>query len=185
MRRQPSENGWRSQKVRRPRAVVAPYVDQLCGVLEICNPGLELHVTGSWRRGADPIGDLDIIIVTESGSLAPDLLDGGVELPDWVSWDRRGSRVANGSIAMADGPLHVDLWGCKPDSRWTFIAFSTGPANLNIYQRRLAKKLGLALSQEALTKRDTDERLPVDSEEAIYEALGMRYLTPEERQRWA
>src|SRR5450631_783174 len=71
---------WRSDKVRRPRAVLEPYVKKLTTELAVLNPGLEFTVGGSWRRGAEVIGDIDVLIVNERGSLSPDLLDAGVWL---------------------------------------------------------------------------------------------------------
>lgn len=180
--------GWRSEKVRRPRGVVRPFVEELSRELHELNPGrdLEFHVSGSWRRQAPVIGDLDIIVVTESGVLAPDLLDPGVELPRSVDWQRNGSKIANGDLRLPDGGvLHVDVWGCRPNERGAFLMFSTGPAQLNIFQRRWAARRGMALSQVGLLERGTRRQLDDGTEEDIYRLLGLDFLTPPERQRWA
>src|SRR4051794_33987090 len=58
----------------------------------------------------------DIMVITEAGTLAPDLLDPGVTLPESVTWQRRGARVANGDLLLPNG-LHVDVWSAKPESR--------------------------------------------------------------------
>src|SRR4051794_38213657 len=92
--------GWRSEKIRRSRAVVAPVVEELSEELATANPGLEFWFGGSWRRGAETIGDLDILIVNASGTLQADLLDPGVALPTTVRWQRIGPRIANGEIAL-------------------------------------------------------------------------------------
>ncbi|MGY1602378.1 hypothetical protein [Geodermatophilus sp. SYSU D00815] len=179
------QNGWRSEKKRRPREAVAPFVARILTELADGNPGLEVHVGGSWRRGAEMIGDIDILVITEAGTLAPDLLDPGVILPESVTWQRRGARVANGDIAIADGPLHVDVWSAKPESRGAMLAFFTGPMQLNLRQRARAKAMGLALSQNGLTDRETGEQLDDGTEESIYRILHWPWLTPEERQRYA
>lgn len=147
---------------------------------------LEFHVAGSWRRGADLIGDIDLVIVTETGTLASDLLNSGVRLPTCVQWQRSGPKIADGSMPMPDGgDLHIDFWSCRPCERGAFLMFSTGPAQLNVYQRRLAARRGLALSQVGLLDRETRHQLDDGTEEGIYRLLGLTYLTPEERQRWA
>lgn len=180
-----SDRGWRSEKLRRPRASLRPYVERLTHELTVLNPGLEWHVGGSWRRGAEVIGDIDVLVITETGSLAPDLLDEGVQLPTCVQWQRRGQRIANGDMELPDGPLHIDIWSAKPTSRGAMLCFFTGPMALNIRQRQRAKRMGMALSQNGLTNRETGEQLDDGTEESIYAILGLAYLTPEERQRWA
>jgi DNA polymerase/3'-5' exonuclease PolX len=125
------------------------------------------------------------LVITAAGTLAPDLLDPGVLLPECVNWQRRGARVANGDLPLPDGPLHVDVWSAKPESRGAMLAFFTGPMQLNLRQRARAKAMGLALSQNGLTDRATGEQLDDGTEESIYRLLRWPWLTPEERQRYA
>ena len=178
-------NQWRSAKVRRPREAIARYVQVLTEELADDNPGLEFHFGGSWRRGAPVIGDLDILVISDQGTLSPDLLDPGVVLPSVVTWQRSGPRSANGDLMLPDGPLHVDVWSAKPTSRGAMLAFFTGPMALNVVQRRRAKAMGMAFSQNALADRVTGQQLDNGTEEDIFRILGIPYLTPEERQRWA
>ncbi len=81
-----------------------------------------MHVAGSWRRGCETVGDIDVIVVSDSGTLSPDLLRPGVQLPTSVVWQRRGAKIANGSVPLPDGlPLHVDVWACRPCERGAFL----------------------------------------------------------------
>lgn len=179
---------WRSEKVRRPRSVIEPYVELLLDQFAERNVHAlpELHVAGSWRRGADPIGDIDVIVVNEEGRLTADLLNPGVLLPACVEWERSGDKIANGSILMPDGmPLHVDVWACTPMQRGAFLAFSTGPMQLNLRQRSSAKRRGVALSQNGVFDRETGEQLDDGTEEGVYDAIGWAWIPPEDRQRWA
>jgi DNA polymerase/3'-5' exonuclease PolX len=180
-----NKRSWRSEKKRRSRAEIQPVVDLLVAELQTQNPGLEVHVGGSYRRGAPTIGDIDILVITEAGTLAPDLLDPGVILPERVTWQRRGARVANGEMALDDGPLLIDVWAAKPESRGAMLAFFAGPMQLNLRQRARAKAMNMALSQNGLTDRETGEQLDNGSEESIYRILGWPWLTSEERQRYA
>jgi DNA polymerase (family 10) len=157
----------------------------LAAELSSLNYGLEFHFGGSWRRGAPVIGDIDILVITEAGTLAPDLLDPGVILPECVTWQRRGARVANGDMVLLDGPLHIDVWSAKPESRGAMLAFFTGPMQLNVRQRARAKSMGMALSQNGLTDRETGEQLDDGTEESIHRILRWPWLTPEERQKYA
>ena len=42
--------------------MVAPYVQRLIKEFSDNNPGIELHVGGSWRRGASVICDVDLLV---------------------------------------------------------------------------------------------------------------------------
>lgn len=180
-------NQWRSPKQKRPREAVAHIVQALTEELADDNPGLRFLFGGSWRRGAELIGDLDIVITTESGRLAPDLLDPeGVHLPSVITYQRLGPKIAQGDIALPNGPLHIDIWGCRPCEEAAFTMFVTGPAPLNMAQRQHAKRNGMALSQIGLLDRVTKRQLDSGtSEREIYGLLGLPWLTPQERQRYA
>lgn len=52
-------------------------------------------------------------------------------------------------------------------------------------QRARAKARGMALSQNGLTDRETGVQLDDGTEQDIYRLLGLPYLSPEERQRYA
>lgn len=105
--------GWRSEKVRRPREDVEPHLRLLLCQFVTGNPydPPELHVAGSWRRGAPVVGDIDIVIVSDGGTLTGDLMTPGVLLPTCVEWDRQGDKIAQGTM-----PIDVarqTLWqGC-------------------------------------------------------------------------
>lgn len=180
-------NQWRSEKLRRPREQVAEYVQLLTEQLADENIGLQFLFGGSWRRAASLIGDLDIVITTDSGRLAPDLLDPvGVVLPDVITYQRFGPKIAQGDLPLPDGPLHIDFWSCVPNELAAFTMFVTGPAPLNMLQRQQAKRNGMALSQVGLLDRVTKRQLDSGtSEREIYDLLGLPWLTPQERQRYA
>lgn len=139
---------------------------------------LEWHLGGSWRRGAAMIGDLDVLVVTPSGTIE------GVRLPAcFRDSGGTGTVAAHGEIAAAGERIGCDIWACTPAQRGAFLMFITGPAALNIAQRQHAMRLGAKLSQYGLFK----DGVQVDdgTEEDIYDLLGLQWLTPAERQRFA
>lgn len=164
--------------------MIAPLVQALTEEMADRNPGLEFAFCGSWRRGAPEVGDVDILVISES-QILPTLFDPGVALPPTVRWDRVGPRIANGELTMPDGPLHLDVWQALPRSRGAMLAFTTGPAALNTHMRARAKRMGLSLSQDALADRRTGQQLDDNTEPGIFRMLGMEYLTPQQRQGWA
>jgi DNA polymerase (family 10) len=143
----------------------------------------ELHVAGSWRRGAAQVGDLDIVIVSDSGSLTGDSMSPGLLLPTIVQWDRHGDRIAQGTMPLEGEPvgLHVDVWACTRSQFGAMLTFATGSHDTNLRMRSMAKRKGLALSQNGLFDRATGEQLDDGTEAGIFNALGYRWLAPEER----
>ncbi len=173
------------QKLPRPREVVAPAVRLLTEQLSAANPGLEWHVAGSWRRGAPGHRGHRRHPREPGRNHAPDLFSSGVVLPTAVTIQRLGEKIAQGDLPMPDGaPLHIDFWSCKPNERGAFLMFTTGPKELNLYQRRLAVRHGMALSQVGLLDRVTKRQLDDGTEEDVYRRLRLPFLTPQERQRW-
>lgn len=169
--------------MRRPRAEVEPYLMAVLEELADDNPGVEYHVGGSWRRGAESIGDLDILLIHD-GPLTATLFEPGVVLPSLVTWQRSGPRIANGDLHLPDGTaLHVDLWCQPPRSRAAALLFVTGSQETNLRMRGRAKAMGLALSQDKLAVRATGEQVPgtEHEEQAIFEALRLPYLHPHQR----
>jgi DNA polymerase/3'-5' exonuclease PolX len=181
-------NTWRSEKLRRPREAVAPYVQLITEALADDNDDLEFVFCGSWRRGAELVGDLDVLCLTESEFTA-NLFDGGINLPclPGLTYQRRGPRLAAAELALPDGPLHLDYWQFPPSSRGPALLALTGPASFNKACRIRAARCrpSLALSQQALKVRDTGQVVDVPDEAAVLAAIGMRYESPEQRQRWA
>lgn len=154
-------------KRRLARAVVQPVVEQL--EAWAATQQVKIMFGGSWRRGCATVGDLDLIVLA-------DTLEGIVLPGDTVPY-RDGSKVAQLAI---DG-VQVDVWACPPDQAGPFLWFVTGPKDLNITMRTLARQHGWKLSQYGLAGYDG----PVATEADVAAALGMPCLTPEQRDDWA
>lgn len=174
------------KKTRRPVSEVRPFVQQLHK--EMPNSHYWV-ILGSWRRNAPEIGDLDIMVITDSGTFED------FRFPGSFLEERRGERIAQGTYYLHDGPsgqpkdlpidaIHMDFWACKPNEVGAFSMFMTGPKLLNIEQRAWAQKLGWTLSQYGLLDRD-GKQIDIGTERDIYTRLGLPYMEPEARQAYA
>lgn len=133
------------------------------------------------------MGDLDVLCISE-GQFTPTLFEPGIVLPclPRLTYQRTGPRLAAAEFELDDGPLHVDFFQFPPGSRGPALLALTGPASFNKMCRVRAARCrpSLALSQQALKVRETGEVINVPTEADVLAAIGMRYESPESRQRW-
>ena len=180
------EGGWRSEKVRQPRAIADVFANHIADRMP---KDVEWHFGGSYRRRAPVIGDIDFIVVNEQGRLDGDLFHPAVDLPEGVVWQRSGKGAAFGDLTVPIGgelvTMHIDLWACTPRQRGAFLWFVTGPVQLNMAMRRKALSYGMRLSQIGLLSSDKSVQLDDGTEEDVARLLDWPMMTPEERQKWA
>lgn len=148
-------------------------------------PGAErVEIAGSLRRRKETIGDVDILVQCEG--------DGTPVVQHFVAFPgaerAEASGPTKGSIVLRSG-LQVDLRVVPPESFGAALVYFTGSKDHNVAIRTRAVRDGLRVNEwgvfrvpegadpEALGK-DEGERLAGDSEEGVYEALGMRWIPP-------
>jgi hypothetical protein len=156
-------------KVRFPRAKA----DKIVATVEAhIKPYVEkMMACGSYRRGAQMIGDIDFVVILKEGYTLPQILPPNQGI-NWV-----GEQKAQ---VIIDGEK-VDFRVTTPEAWGATILYFTGPADFNIKYRWMAKKRGLKLSEYGLFKRDTDEYLAGATEADIFTALGRPYRDPADR----
>ncbi|HSA56191.1 MAG TPA: DNA polymerase/3'-5' exonuclease PolX [Gemmatimonadaceae bacterium] len=147
----------------------------LCSLLER-HPGIaRVEIAGSLRRGCELVGDVDLVVVCRE---PPARVAASVaELP--------GAREVRGgsttpSVRFAGG-LRADLY-CVAASRFPVALWrATGSAGHVAALERLANARGLSLAGDRVLGPDGQELL-IASELALYEALGIPYVSPELRE---
>jgi DNA polymerase (family 10) len=168
------ENGGPSPRVLLSRAI--PVADQIVGALR-AHPGAErVEVAGSLRRLADSVKDLDIIATAAdpaalAGSLAELALVESVQ-----STGDAGARVT-----LHSG-LKVDLKVVEPDQFGNVMQHFTGSKAHNVALREAAVRRGLHVSEYGILDDATGETLRCETEEEVYEALGLPWIPPELRE---
>ncbi len=132
---------------------------------------------GSWRRQAPDVGDLDVMVVTETGTFAH------FEFPSSFVAQRSGEKIAQGDLTANGDSIHVDFWSCTLQQRGAFAMFLCGPKALNIQQRALAATQGLVLSQYGLFDQ-SGKQVDNGTEIGVYSLLGIPWLRPVDRQKY-
>jgi DNA polymerase (family 10) len=130
---------------------------------------------GSVRRGCDTCGDIDILAVGGE----PVLMDTLLQHP-------RVERVLGHgdtkSSVRLQGGFQADLRLVPRESRGAAMQYFTGSKAHNIVIRDRAIQKGLKLNEYGLFRVEDDSRVAGDSEEGIYEALGLEWIAPELRE---
>ncbi|KWX00081.1 phosphoesterase [Carbonactinospora thermoautotrophica] len=127
---------------------------------------------GSLRRWRETIGDIDILAAAQQPG---PLMDAFTSLPyvDYV--------VAHGdtksSIRTTKG-LQVDLRVVAPDAWGAALQYFTGSKQHNIRIREIAVHKKLKLSEYGLFDARSGERIVSESEEEVYERLGLPWIDP-------
>ena len=140
--------------------------------------GIErMSAAGSLRRGKETIGDLDLLV---TGPGAPAALDRFVAHPKVHEVLVRGANKA--SVKFGLEGLQVDLRALPAESYGAAMQYFTGSKEHNVHLRTRALKLGLTLSEYALARLDDNTRVAGETEQEVYEKLGLPWIPPEMRE---
>ena len=138
-------------------------------------PGVEFVPVGSLRRGCETCGDIDVLAI-----------GGDTTLMDTFIAHPRVERVlghgdTKSSVRLAGG-YQADLRLVSAESRGAAMQYFTGSKAHNIAVRDRAIQHGFKLNEYGLFKVDDDTKVAGETEEGIYEALGMGWIDPELRE---
>ena len=131
---------------------------------------IEAVPCGSIRRFSETVGDVDIVVATTEASLVTDTVLAYPEVTEIV-----GAGETKISFLTREG-LQVDIRTVRPDQLGSALLYFTGSKAHNIALRQKAIDRGWLLSEYGLF--EDGEVLASETEDAIYEALGMQAIPP-------
>jgi len=145
-------------------------------VLEDLGSRMALHgatFAGSFRRGRETCGDLDLLVPSVEGAKVVQAFTQlvGVERV-LASGDTRGSVLIDGR--------QVDLRVVPPESFGAALCYFTGSKDHNVRLREIAKKRGLKINEYGVFR--DDENLGGLKEEDVYRAIDLPWIPPEIRE---
>jgi len=170
---------------------------------------LEIMICGSYRRGKSAAGDIDVmmyhpkvkttkqIIHPEKFGLEPYLVNFIDKLTDTGflldhMTDKNYNMKYMGFSKFKDDPVRrIDIRFMPMNSLATAMLYFTGPYELNTAMRNAAKKRSMLLNEYGLYKIDKNNEndvrilIKTDTEADVFKALGMEYMTPEERESFS
>jgi DNA polymerase (family X) len=138
-------------------------------------PAVEFIPVGSLRRGCETCGDIDVLAIGgEPGLMAL-----------FIAHPRVERVLAQGdtkSSVVLSGGYQADLRLVPAESRGAAMQYFTGSKAHNIAVRDRAIQHGYKLNEYGLFRVDDDTKVAGETEEGIYDALGMAWIEPELRE---
>lgn len=156
-----------------PRHVALPIAEDLLAALD--SKGFTPKLCGSLRRKCPVIGDIDIACAGPISAAVSTIVEG---VDREVTVLTNMERAQKAATLLIDG-TQLNLYVAEYGAFGAMVLFLTGNQIFNVVIRKLAKKQGYKLNQYGLWHGA--ELLAAKTERQIFDALGVRYLTPEER----
>ncbi len=138
-------------------------------------PGVErVEIAGSFRRGRETVGDIDILAVAARNGKAVAL---------FVAYERAEAVLAEGETRAAirlKGGLQVDLRVVAREEFGAALYYFTGSKAHNIAVRGIAVKKKLKINEYGVFRGAT--RVAGETEESVFAAVDLPYIPPELRE---
>jgi DNA polymerase (family 10) len=145
-------------------------------------PVQSVDAAGSFRRGKETVGDLDLLVTLAARHTAKeaDALAGHI-----LAYPENAQTLAHGenkvSFRLGTG-LQVDVRLLEPENRGAALLYFTGSKEHNVSLRGRANKMGWTLNEYALTTLKGGRRVAGTTEEEIYAKLKLDFILPELRE---
>ena len=161
-------------------------VQELLVWLRACPAVVRAEGAGSWRRGRETVGDLDVVV--ESAD-APAVMDRLHHWPETATVLLRGDTKTS-----IRGPrdLQIDLRVVEPESFGAALQYFTGSKEHNVRLRGRARDRGLTINEYGVHRLEPgsgEEPRPARgravagrTEEDVYAAVGLPWIPPELRE---
>jgi DNA polymerase (family 10) len=146
--------------------------EELLAELRALKSVLRADCAGSLRRMAETIGDVDLLVASTD---AQPIMDRFTALPQVGRILAKGPTKS--SIVTTEG-LQVDLRVIEPAVWGAAMIYFTGSKAHNVRIREMAVRKGFKLSEYGLFHADGGELIAAETEEVVYERLGLPYIPP-------
>ncbi len=137
-------------------------------------PTERVELAGSFRRGRETVGDLDVLVTSRAPEKVFDLFS---SLPEIAEVRMRGGTK---ETVVLRGGLQVDLRVVEPEAFGAALQYFTGSKDHNVRLRSLARDRGLKINEYGVFRGE--QRVGGRTEEEVYDLLGLPWIPPELRE---
>jgi len=157
-------------------SVAEPIVEEVLGYLETIS-GLEnATVGGSFRRGKETVGDIDILA---TAARPEEVISAFVRMP--LVEEVLGKGPTKGSVIVKE-TVQVDLRIVEHRSYGTALQYFTGSKEHNVHLRQVALDRGYSLSEYSVKRLSDGQDLFFEKEDDVYAFFGLPPIAPELRE---
>jgi DNA polymerase (family 10) len=164
----------RSLEKRFLRNVARQYAEPLVQYLQAVAGVNDVVVAGSYRRGKETVGDLDILVTAKANSPV---------MQKFVAYDEVVEIVSKGTtratVFLRNG-LQVDVRVVEQVSFGAALHYFTGSKAHNIQVRRLGQQRGLKINEYGVFKGE--QSIAGKTEDSVFKAVGLPFIPPELRE---
>lgn len=142
----------------------------------------QMEIAGSFRRGRETIGDLDLLVDATDVAAVMDRFGAFAQVQETIA--RGETKMA---VRLVSG-LQVDLRVVPAESFGAALQYFTGSKDHNVVVRGRAKQRGLKISDWGVFRVDDvdgvvkETYLAGRTEEEVYASVGLPYFPPEMRE---
>ena len=159
-----------------PFAKAEKIANKIVSYLKKENETDKIAIAGSLRRKRAMVRDIDILV---SSRKPEKIIDNFVEMKDVEKVLGKGPTKA--TIILKSG-IQMDLRVLNPESWGAGLFYFTGSKAYNIETRKIAIKKGYKLNEYGLFDKKTEKMIAGKTEEEICRKLGIKRITPKERE---
>ena len=175
-------------ETRIPRGEIDQYKILLSTVFQETSPaGSKMEIVGSYRRGAQNSGDIDIIITNEGNDpnvmkIFMDRLISDKIVIEILSRGKTKS-LTIAQLSKEYVPRRVDFLYTPPSEYAFALLYFTGSKIFNTVQRSRALKMGYSLNEHGIYQKEEGTKVKGEfpDEKSIFDFLDMIYKEPSER----
>ncbi|MBI3032192.1 DNA polymerase/3'-5' exonuclease PolX [Candidatus Woesearchaeota archaeon] len=161
---------------RMPLGFAEPIADEIVSILKKVSGVEQVTVAGSFRRGKETVGDLDILAVAKNAAAV---------MERFVSMESVQEVLARGetkSSVKLQNNLQVDLRVVKQEQYGACLQYFTGSKEHSIALRKIALKKGLTMNEYGIYRVKDKKLVASKTENEVYAKLGLQYIPPEMRE---
>ncbi|MDP2641025.1 MAG: DNA polymerase/3'-5' exonuclease PolX [Candidatus Yanofskybacteria bacterium] len=159
---------------RKTLGFIYPYVEEYVRILKSLDITEEAAPAGSFRRMKETVGDVDILVASKNAQQVIDQFLARV--PYLKIWGKGDTKV---SLRAKQG-FNIDVRVVPMETFGAALQYFTGSKEHNVRLRAYAVGKGLKVSEYGVFKGN--RRIAGQTEQEVYEALGMQYIEPELRE---
>lgn len=155
---------------------------------KVASPHSRFEIVGSYRRGAQNSGDIDVIITSDSPQVFIKFIDDLIKKGIILEILSRGPTkcLVMAKIPSSESVRRVDFLYTNPEEFPFAILYFTGSKIFNTVMRHIALEKGYSMNEHGMYKMEEKKKgdkvsHKFNSESDIFDFLGLVYKSPTER----